>query len=186
MIDYIVAMISTSTFLPILQLGANPMRVTVIETSKLTEWPVEDGTTRTDHRVINPIEIDMPIIISSQLNQIIFEQLRQMYLNGDEIIVQTKMRTYDSMMITEMSHDETPEMFSGAAVSVRLKQVITVKAEEGELPQEKVADKNQSSTVNKGGQQTKPVSTSTSPAGTGSASDGATARKASTLYDLVY
>lgn len=176
MIDYIVSIISAQNFLPLLQLGANPMRVTVRETSKLTSFPVEDGTQRTDHRVIDPIEIELPLLLSSEFNRSLFDQLRQIYLRGDEVVVQTKMRTYDSMMIVEMPHDETPEIFGGVPVSVRLKQVITVQPEFGELPAEKVANPAQSSTVKKGGQQTQEVSAANG--------NGATERKASTLYRL--
>ncbi len=171
MIDYIVAIINAQNFLPILQVGANPMRVTVRETSTLTSWPVEDGTQRTDHRVLDPIEIELPLILASDANRSLFDQLRQIYLRGDEVVVQTKMRTYESMMIVEMPHDETPDVFGSIPVSVRLKQVITVQPEFGELPPSRVSNVNQSSTVQKGGQQTGGV-------------DAPTQRRASTLYRI--
>ena len=169
--DFIVAILNESTLAPMFPGGIGPMRVTVRETSKLTSWPVEDGTQRTDHRVLDPIEIDFPIIIASDETRNIFEQLRQVYLRGDSLTVQTRMRTYESMMIVEMPHDETPEMSDAVSVSVRMKQVLTVMPEFGTLPASKVANRNQSSTVNKGGQQTSNADTSTQ-------------RRASVLYNL--
>jgi len=172
MIDYVVSMINANSFLPLLQVGANPMRVRVIENSKLTSWPVEDGTVRTDHRVIEPVEIEIPLLISSLLNRVIFEELRQAYILGDEISVQTKMRTYDSMMIVEMPHENTTDQFGAIPVVVRLKEVVTVAPEFGELPPSKVSNKGQSSTANRGGQQTTDA-------------DLATQKKSSILYGLV-
>lgn len=169
--DFIVMMINSVTLQPVLPPDASPMRVTVRETSKLTNWPVEDGTQRTDHRVLDPIEIDLPLLISSEQNRDIFDQLRQIYLRGDDLTIQTKLRTYESMMIFEMPHDETSEVSDAYTVEVKLKQVITIKPEFGKLPPSKVADKKQSSTVKKGGQQT-------------SQADAGKTRKASTLYRL--
>lgn len=171
MIDHIVQMVNSESLQPILPDGASPMRVNVRETSKLTSWPVEDGTQRTDHRVIDPIEIDFSLLISSDQNRDIFDQLRQIYLRGDEITVQTKLRVYESMMIFEMPHDETPDVADAFTIAVKLKQVITVKPEFGTLPPERVANKTQASTVKKGGQQT-------------AQADAPTQRKASTLYRL--
>lgn len=169
--DFVVSMINSETLAPILPQGASPMRATIRETSKLTSWPVEDGTQRTDHRVLDPIEIDLSILLASDQNRDVFDQLRQVYLRGDSITVQTKLRTYDAMMIMEMPHDETADVSNAFAVSVRLKQVITVKPEFGALPPSRVANPVQSSTVKKGGQQT-------------SEADASTRRKSSTLYRL--
>lgn len=169
--DFIVSIINATTLLPLFPEGVSPMQVTVKETSKLTSWPVEDGTQRTDHRVLEPIEIDFPIMLHSENNRDLFDRIRQVYLNGDEIIVQTKMRTYESMMILEMPHDESSDIYGTIPVSVKIKQVITIKPEFGTLPPKAVADKKQSSTVKKGGQQTQEA-------------DTATRRKSSTLYRL--
>lgn len=151
--------------------GANPMRLTVRETSKITSWPVEDGTQRTDHRVLDPVEIDLPLLITDD-NKNLFERLRQTFLEGRELIVQTKMRTYEAMMIMDMPHDELPETGDATPVAVKLKEVKVIKPEFGALPPSSVANPAQSSTVNRGGQQT-------------SDTDAATNRKSSTLYGLV-
>lgn len=172
MTDFIVAMVNSDTLQEILPVGYNPMKATVRETSKLTSWPVEDGTERTDHRVLDPIEIELPLLISSEQNRDIFDRLRQAYLRGDSIMVQTRVRTYENMMIIEIPHDETPDIFNSVPVSVRLKEVRTVEPEFGTLPASKVANANQSSTVKKGAQQT----TDATAAETG---------QASLLYDLV-
>lgn len=151
--------------------GANPMRVTVRETSKLTSWPVEDGTQRTDHRVIDPIEIDLPLLLTGD-NRDLFERLRQAFVEGRELVVQTQMRSYPSMMIMDMPHDEIPEQGDSTPVAIKMREIRVIKPEFGTLPASQVSNQAQSSTVQRGGQQTQ-------------VADAPTQRKASALYRLV-
>lgn len=150
--------------------GAQPMRVTVRESSKLTSWPVEDGTQRTDHRVLDPVEIDLGVLIT-EANKNLFESLRQTFIEGRALVVQSQVRSYPAMMIFEMPHDEMPETGDAVAVSVKLREVITIKPEFGTLPPSSVADQKQASTVKRGAQQTQ-------------AADAPTQRKSSTLYRI--
>lgn len=147
---------------------ANPMRVTVRETSKLTKWAVEDGTMRTDHRVVEPVEIDLSLLLTDEVRNL-FERLRQAFVEGRELIIQTKVRSYPSMMITEMPHDEIPEQGDSVPVAIKLQEVKVVTPEYGTLPARRVANPDQSSTVKKGQQQT-------------TESSQATSRKGSILY----
>ena len=166
----VVAILDAET-LELLFDGSNPMRVTVRETSKLTSWPVEDGTQRTDHRVLDPIEIDLPLLLTGD-NRDLFERLRQTYIEGRLLVVQTQMRSYDSMMIMDMPHDEIPEQGDSTPVAVKLREIRVIKPEFGTLPPSQVSNPAQSSTVQRGGQQTQ-------------AADAPTQRKASALYGLV-
>lgn len=151
--------------------GSSPLRMTVRETSKITSWPVEDGTQRSDHRVLDPVEIDLSMLITDS-NRNLFERLRQTFLEGRELIVQTQVRSYGSMMIMDMPHDELVEQGDSVPVALKLKEVKVIKPEFGTLPPSQVANPRQSSTVQRGGQQTAPA-------------DEPTRRKSSTLYRVV-
>lgn len=164
-----VAILNSETF-EVLFAEANPMRVTVRETSKLTTWTVEDGTQRTDHRVVDAIEIDIPFMLTDDTRNL-FEQMRQSFLNGDLLIVQTKARSYPDMMIYEIPHEETPDMGVSLPVAVKLREIRVITPEFGKLPPRKVKKKSQSDTVSKGQQQT-------------TDSDASTQRKASILYGI--
>lgn len=166
----IVAILDAQSFEPIFE-AASPMRVTVRESSRLTTFPVEDGTNRTDHRVISPIEIELPVLMVGEYRDV-FEALRTAFLNGTELIVQTKVRSYPAMMIVEIPHEEAPEQGDSVPASIRLLEIKTIKPEFGTLPASKVADQNQSSTIDRGNQQT-------------SESDASTQRQASVLFELV-
>jgi hypothetical protein len=165
----IVAILDANTFEPLFS-GGHVMRATVRDVSKLTSWPVEDGTQRTDHRIVEAVEIDLPVLLTDATRSL-FEQLRAAYLEGRDLIVQTKVSSYTDMMITEMPHDETPEQGESIPVMIKLKEVRTVEATFGALPASRVANPAQADTVQKGNQQT-------------SEADAPTTRRASVAYGV--
>lgn len=136
--------------------SAHPMRVAVREEKRATKFAVEDGTERSDHvvRQLTEIQIDF-LLVDDTRNQ--FESLQQAFQQNRPLTVQTKVKTYDSMMIVGMPHDETPELGMAVNVPIRLQEWSAVKPEFGELPPAKVENKSQSSTV-KRGQQTSEAS----------------------------
>ena len=152
----LVAILDADGYQPLFE-TSNPMRVTVRETAKLTKFAVEDGAQRTDHRVIDPVEIDLPLLLTDDVRNV-FETLRQAWLDGKELIVQTKVRSYPNMMIAEIPHEETPDQGDSIPVAVKLQEVTVIKPEFGSLPTRKVANASQASTTKKGNQQTSETS----------------------------
>lgn len=146
--------------------GAKPIKATVNEMTKVMEHPVETGITITDHKVIQPIEIQLSLIIQSgqrftgQNYRSVYEQIKQVYLKGTLLTVQTKSASYPNMIITDMPHDEDPEMYDALALVIKLKQVLFVTATFGTLPASKVRNKTKASTIPRGQQ------TGTAPANT--------------------
>lgn len=131
--------------------SAHPMRVAVRETKRATKFAVEDGTERSDHVVRELTEIQIDFLLADDTrNQ--FESLRQAFDDNKLLTVQTKVKSYESMLIVDMPHDETPELGMAINVPIRLQEWIEVKPEFGELPPAKVEDKSQSSTVKRGQQ----------------------------------
>ena len=133
--------------------AANPMRVGVREAAKLTQFPVEDGTTRSDHLVRLPIEITVDFLLTDDTRNA-FAELRAAFQQRTLLAIQTKVAVYFSMLITSIPHDETPDNGDSITVPITLQEWITVEPEYGALPPTKVANKAQSSTVTRGQQQT--------------------------------
>lgn len=148
----IVAILDSENYQPLFS-GSNVMSCVVRETSKLTSWPVEDGTQRTDHRVIDPVGIDLPLLLNDNTRNL-FEQLHNAFIEGRSLIIQTKVKSYANMMILEMPHDETVDYGESVLVSIRIQEIRVVTPEFGTLPPNRVANKSQASTVKKGNQQT--------------------------------
>lgn len=133
--------------------SAHPMRVAVRETKRATKFAVEDGSERSDHvvRELTEIQIDF-LLVDDTRNQ--FESLRQAFDQNKLLTVQTKVKSYESMLIVDMPHDETPELGMAVNVPIRMQEWIEVKPEFGTLPPAKVENKGQSSTVKRGQQTT--------------------------------
>lgn len=106
--------------------NARPMKATIRETSKVMEHPVEVGITIADHHIINPIEIEIPFIISSEFYSATYIQMRQDFLNATALSVKTRVGVYSDMIIADMPHEEDADMYDVITVSLRLRQVIYV------------------------------------------------------------
>ncbi|QKQ46827.1 phage baseplate protein [Achromobacter denitrificans] len=137
--------------------SAEPMRVAVREGKRATKFAVEDGTERSDHVVRELTEIQIDFLLADDTrNQ--FESLRQAFEKNKLVTVQTKVRSYENMLILGMPHDETPELGTAVNVPVRMQEWVEVKPEFGTLPPAKVENKSQSSTVKRGQQTTNETS----------------------------
>lgn len=104
--------------------NARPMRATVRETSKVMEHPVETGSMIADHHIINPVEIDLPLIVQSQYYAVTYAQIRQNFINATLLTVKTRTGSYQNMIIADMPHEEDAEMYSAISIGLHLKQVL--------------------------------------------------------------
>ena len=130
--------------------NARPVKATVKENSRSMEHPVETGAVVTDHRIILPIEIELSLILASNDYQQVYSVIRNLYLNATLLTVQTKAGVYTNQFITDMPHEEDPEMYQALTIALKLKQVLfTTSFSQAFMPENPV----DASTVNKGQQQ---------------------------------
>ncbi|ETT00038.1 hypothetical protein M5X66_10465 [Providencia sp. PROV188] len=132
---------------------ANPIKVTIRDEHKATQFAVESGESRSDHVVVQPIEINMDLILTGETKNA-FERMQQIYDTHQLVGIQTRVKTYQPMLLVSFSHDETPDMADAINLSLHFTEWQAVEPEYGELPPRKVAKKEQSSTVNRGKVQT--------------------------------
>ncbi|MTC15793.1 phage baseplate protein [Providencia alcalifaciens] len=135
---------------------ANPIQINVRDEHKATQFTVESGETRSDHVVVQPVEIGMDLILAGEMKSA-FETLQQAYDKNQLVGIQTRVKTYHPMLLVNLYHDEIPEMADAIKLSLRFTEWRTVEPEYGDLPPRKVAKKGQSSTVNRGKVQTSTV-----------------------------
>lgn len=131
---------------------ARAIKATVIRASKAMEHPIETGATITDHRIILPVGIELSLVLATKDYRAVYQQVRDLFTNGDLLTVQTRVDSFPSMLIEKMPHDETPEMFDAVAVALSLKEAKFVQPQFSSL---KVAQPKDSNTVEKGQQQPK-------------------------------
>lgn len=151
--------------------AASPMRMTIRETKRATTYQVEDGSTRSDHVVVDPVEISIDLIFEDEFARDGYEQIRQAWNENRLVSVQGKVSTYPNMLITEIPHEESPDYGMGISMPMRLIEWRSVQPQYGSLPPSKVKSAKQASTAKQGQKQT-------------TASDVPTQRKASVAYRI--
>lgn len=138
--------------------GARPMKATVNERSKIMEHPVETGSTIADHHIFDPTEIELSFMLLSvnllEDYRSVYQQIKQTYKASTILTIQTRTDSYANMVIYEMPHDESPELFDSILLACKLREVDFRDPQFGALPASQVQNKKQASTVERGEQQT--------------------------------
>lgn len=146
---------------PVLE-GAHLMRASVSEEANYFKHPLENGRSIVDHRIILPVEIELQIILTDRasilgavINQTtdfettardVYEQMREFFLSGTFLAIQTRTATYANQILQAMPHEETSELFSGVTVVSSLSEIQIETADSAFVP----ADASDSDTVNRG------------------------------------
>ena len=76
--------------------------------------------------------------------------MRDLFIKGELLTVQTRVDSFSSMLIEKMPHDETPEMFDGVALALSLKEAQFVQPQFSTV---KVEKPKNSTTVKQGQKQ---------------------------------
>lgn len=162
---------------------ARPLMAEVFEYADLMEHPLENGAVIADHIVFQPIEIELPLLcVGEAAYRSTYAAIKGAFTSGQLLTVQTRTDTYANMAITDLPHEETPEQFDAIAIRLKLREAKFV-TPRSELSQADTKNPAQSSTVNRGNQQTTP----TSSASAGKAGDAyKRSGGGSTLYRFVY
>jgi hypothetical protein len=129
---------------------ARPGKATILQSARLAEHPVESGGTIVDNRVIQPVEIEMALYVTEYKNT--YERLKAAFFGNELLIVHTRSGIFENMAIEAMPHEETPDSVDVLPLSLKLREIKLVTAQFQALPPQKVAKKNDASTVNRGEQ----------------------------------
>jgi hypothetical protein len=126
---------------------ARAIKAIVKPSAKVMEHPVENGTTVTDFYVVQPIEIELNIMITTSDYVNIYNQIYNTFINGTLVVIRTRSGQYTNMLIYDMPHQEDPEIYEALAISLKLREVQFADTVVGSLQPRKPADKT---TVDKG------------------------------------
>ncbi|MGJ0637421.1 phage baseplate protein [Xenorhabdus bovienii] len=148
-----VKIFNVNTFATLFE-SASPIQVSVRDEHKVTKFQVENGETRSDHIVVEAVEIGMELLLTGELKNS-FAAMQQAYDTHQLVGIQTRVKTYQPMILANFYHDEVSEMADAIKLSLRFSEWRTIEPEYGELPPRKVAKKTQSGTVNRGNVQTR-------------------------------
>lgn len=144
-----VAILDAQTFRVLFD-SAYPLALSVRDDKKITRFTVEDGTQRSDHAVKLPVEITIELILTDDIRAQ-YEQMRDAFLNNREVVVQTKTANYPGMQIETFPNEQS---FSAVNATMTLVEVQFTQPQYGRLPPGSVRNGADSSTLNRGQQQT--------------------------------
>lgn len=147
----LVAILDDETLQPLFQ-ASSPMRVAVDRSKTVTQFKVESGATRNDHVVDNATELNIDFTLTDTIRPQ-YSALEQAWAANRLVTVQTKVSSFRHMLIYMLPHDENTSLGDSINVPMRLIEWREVQPAYGTLPPSKVANKAQSSTVQRGTQQ---------------------------------
>lgn len=129
---------------------ARAIKASVLRGSKTMEHPLETGATIADHRIILPIGVELSLILASEDYRAVYQQVRDLFLRGELLTVQTRVDSFQDMLLEKIPHEETTEIFDGIALAMTLKEAKFVQPQFSAL---KVAQPKDSTTRDRGQQQ---------------------------------
>lgn len=110
---------------------------------KITDHPVESGSTISDHAYMEPVEVTMEIGMSDAMSSLVPGQFNNAYsrsvsafqllqkLQSDRVLlfVHTRLRSYSNMMIETISAPDSSKTLFGLKVSITLREVLVSSAQ---------------------------------------------------------
>ena len=104
-------------------LASSIMSCNVIDDSKMCEHPIESGATITDHKIFNPVEIDIRLSLPNYIYRSVYQELRQIYEESPKLRIKTKTGWYSNMVLQGLPHEEKPENFDRIVFDLHFKEV---------------------------------------------------------------
>lgn len=137
--------------------SASPMRISVKEAKRATKFQVESGEIRSDHIVDLPIEMSIDFMIAGNEARSHFANLQQKFHAKEPVYIQSRLTTYENMLIVEISREEASNISDGSTMTVRFEEWREIQPEYGELSQKSVLEPKHSDTVQRGRIETVPA-----------------------------
>lgn len=130
--------------------SASPMRVSVREEKKATKFQVETGEVRNDHVIDLPTEIVVDFLIAGNEARSQYANLVTKYHAKEPVIIQTRLTSYENMLIESIGREEVADIAEGSTMSVRFIEWREITPEYGELTPEKTQSPKHTDTVGRG------------------------------------
>ncbi len=102
---------------------ARPMEMTQQESAKVMDYPVENGSLISDHKIILPIVIEMPIVVPIGDYLATYQQIKSLWERDVKLIVQTKTDVLYDFIIEQLPQKQSPDAFDKAMIRLRLREV---------------------------------------------------------------
>ena len=128
--------------------GARPVKASIDRSAEFFKHPLENSRQVTDHRIILPVTIEISMLLLGEEFVDVYQQINQLFLDGTELVIQTKTDSYPGQVIQSMPHEETAEIADGVILSFGTSEILVAPVDVQFSP----ADETQASTVDRGEQ----------------------------------
>lgn len=156
--------------------GARAITATISQNIRYMKHPQEDGGNVTDHRIIEPVAINLNTILDPVNYRSTYQAIKAAAISSTLLTVQTKTDTFSNMVIAAFPSEESPALFDTISINFTLEEIQFEGARVQELPPEEVENPSDTSTVDRGTQN----GTDTGPVDQGTGEDGS----GSVLFDI--
>lgn len=129
---------------------ARAVQAEIVPEAKLMEHPLETGATIVDHRIILPTVANLSLILASEDYASVYNQIRDFFLRGELLTIQTRVGSWVNMVIEKMPHTEGTDVIDGVMLALTMKETQFIQAQFVEL---KVRNPRDSNTKARGQQQ---------------------------------
>jgi hypothetical protein len=113
---------------------AKIIKVNVKEEAKVMEHPLETGETISDHAIIQPIEIEIDVLIQGIDYKNTYAIINKLFQDFSLLTVQTNTGTYKNQLISSMPHIESSDIFDGTIINIKTKEALFVEPQYGNIP----------------------------------------------------
>lgn len=133
---------------------ARPIKANINRLAKIMEHPIETGAVVQDFMIVQPVEIELSLLLASDGEyQTVYQAIKGYFMTGTQVSIQTKADVFPNMLIQAMPHEESADMFDVIPLALKLRQVQQVLVQYQALNSTQVAQPADQSTVNAGAQQ---------------------------------
>lgn len=129
--------------------SVNPTKVSVTDSHQAIKFAIENGENRSDHVVINPISIGVDLLLTGDIAHR-YSIIKQLYDEHTLVGIQTRVGTYQPMLLESLTHDEDPAKVDAIELKLKFIEWKTIEPEYNKKSPKSTKKPKQTSTVNRG------------------------------------
>lgn len=130
--------------------SAKVMGSSVSPEALVMQHPVETGTSIMDHRVIQPVEVSVRLMLEKDNYRDVYSAIQEYHKSANLVEIHTRTSIYSNMEIVAFPHEEDPEYFDAIPIEIHFREMIFVSPSQGTMTQENTRNKADANTVQQG------------------------------------
>jgi len=134
---------------------ARPVKATIVRPQKIMDHPIESGALISDFAVRMPVTIEIQFVLQADVYKAVYRAINTDFHKRTAFAIVVKVGPFRSFIIEDMTHEESTEMFDAIPLTLRFREVRTIKIQYQSLPAPAVQSPTDQSTANRGVQQPK-------------------------------